>query len=856
MKNNFFQKNKKTLGIVLAIVAFAVITLVYFSPIFEGKRLQQHDISMYKGMSKEIADYREATGEATLWTNSMFGGMPAWNISARQNSNLFNEIHPVLSLGLPSPIGAVFIAMLGFFILLLVLDCSVWLSFVGALAYGFTSYMFIIIGAGHNTKAFAIAYMAPVIAGVLLAYKGKYLWGAVLTAFALALEVKANHLQITYYLLLILIILIVAEFISDIKAKKLGHFFKASAVLLLAAVFGIMTNFTILYANYDFGKETTRGKPVLVNNESNQTKGLDRDYITQWSYGKGETWSLLIPNVKGGATGRISDMNYTLDRASQWIRNIGQGNSKSRVVKKNPALDKADRQFRDNVAQSNAYWGDQPGTSGPVYVGAIVVFLFIFGALTVKGKLKWALLIATLLSILLSWGKNFMGLTDFFIDYIPGYNKFRAVSMTLVIAEVTMPLLGFLGLAELVKSPENAKKNMTKFFIALGITAGFCLLFYLLPKTFFNFLSQEEAKQFAAMSSGKDGAIYAQFASQLENVRVAIFRKDAMRSLVLIILAAIPLFLYAKGKLKTAPAFAILAALIIVDMFSIDKRYLNNDNFVDKTKADKPYTATAADQYILNDKALDFRVADITKDMFNDASTSYFHKSIGGYSGAKLRRYQDVISQYLGPELNQLRTAKTMQDMMALLEQQDVLNMLNTKYIIFNPQSQPFENPFAYGNAWMANNVQVAETPNDEFNALATTDMHQTAVIGKEFEQQVSGYKANTEEGSITLMDYQPNQLTYSFSASENKLVVFSEIWTSKGWTMQIDGQESPLLRANYLLRAAMIPAGQHEIVMRYEPRIWKVGGMISLVSSLIIILGLIGAIVFTLKKQNAPVKA
>ena len=395
---------------------------------------------------------------------------------------------------------------------------------------------------------------------------------------------------------------------------------------------------------------------------------------------------------------------------------------------------------------------------------------------------------------------------------------------------------------------------MTKFFIALGVTAGFCLLFYVMPKTFFNFLSQEEAKQFASMSAGKDGAIYAQFASQLEDVRVAIFRKDALRSLIFIILAAVPLFLYVKGKLKAVPTFAVLAALILVDMFPIDKRYLNNDNFIDKAKFDKPFVASPANQYILNDKALSYRVADITRDMFNDASTCYFHKSIGGYSGAKLRRYQDVITQYLGPGLNRLRSAKTAEDMARQLAQQEVLNMLNTKYIIFNPQSQPFENPFAYGNAWMVNDVQIANTPNDEFNALATSDLHRTAIIGKEFEQEVASYRPQAEDGSITLTDYKPNQLTYSFSASENKLVVFSEIWTSKGWTMRIDGQESPLLRANYLLRAAMVPAGQHEIVMRYEPKIWKVGGIVSLVSSLAIILFAVATIVLSLvKKKEKP---
>ena len=813
---------------IIAILAFAVISWVYFYPVMQGKRVKQHDMEMHKGMAQELTQYRESTGETALWTNSAFSGMPAWNISAPQKTNLFQYVHKVLSIGLPSPLGSVFISMLGFFILLLVLDVGVWVSALGAIAYGFTSYLYIIIGAGHNAKAVAMAYMAPVIAGVLLTYKGKYLWGLVLTAIAASLELYANHLQITYYLILILVVIVIAEFISDIRQKKLLHFVKASLMLVLVAVISVLTFSTKLYANYEFGKETTRGKPVLTSNESNQTKGLDRDYITQWSYGKGETWSLMIPNAKGGASAYIG--------------------------KQNPVLEKADRQFKDSIAQSNAYWGDQPGTSGPVYVGAIVVFLFVLGALTVKGKLKWALLIATILSILLSWGKNFMGFTNFFLDYIPGYDKFRAVSMTLVIAEVTMPLLGFLGLAEMVKSPENAKKNMTKFFIALGVTAGFCLLFYLMPKTFFNFLSQEEAKQFASMSAGKDGAIYAQFASQLEDVRVAIFRKDALRSLIFIILAAVPLFLYVKGKLKAVPAFVVLAALILVDMFPIDKRYLNNDNFIDKAKFDKPFVASPANQYILNDKALSYRVADITRDMFNDASTCYFHKSIGGYSGAKLRRYQDVITQYLGPGLNRLRSAKTAEDMARQLAQQEVLNMLNTKYIIFNPQSQPFENPFAYGNAWMVNDVQIANTPNDEFNALATSDLHRTAIIGKEFEQEVASYRPQAEDGSITLTDYKPNQLTYSFSASENKLVVFSEIWTSKGWTMRIDGQESPLLRANYLLRAAMVPAGQHEIVMRYEPKIWKVGGIVSLVSSLAIILFAVATIVLSLvKKKEKP---
>ena len=835
MNKNFFQKNKNILSIVAAILAFAVITLIYFSPVLQGKRIKQHDIEMHLGMSQEINQFRDATGEQTLWTNAPFGGMPAWNISVSPKGNLTNPVYKGLSLGFPHPIGSVFICMLGFFVLLLVLDCGFWISFIGAIAYGFTSYLFIVIGAGHNAKAMAMAYMAPVIAGVLLAYKGKYLWGWLLTAFAMAFEVRTNHLQITYYLALIIVILVIAELISDIKNKKLGHFFKASVGLAVAAIIGVLTCSTALYGNYEFGKETTRGKPVLASDQDNQTTGLDRDYITQWSYGKGETWTLLIPNAKGGASAYIG--------------------------KQNPALDKADRQFKDTIAQQNAYWGDQPMTSGPVYVGAIVVFLFVLGALTVKGKLKWALLIATLLSILLSWGKNFMGFTNFFLDYIPGYDKFRAVSMTLVIAEVTMPLLGFLGLAELMKDPDGFQKNIKKFYIALGITAGICLLFYLAPKTFFSFLSQGEAEQFAAMSKGKDGAVYAQFASQLEDVRVAIFRKDTLRSLLFIILAAVPLFLYGKGKLKGQIAFPILAVLVLVDMFPVDKRYLNNDKFVSKEQYSKPFTASAADQYILNDNDLDFRVADITKDMFNDASTCYFHKSLGGYSGAKLRRYQDVISQYLGSELNQLRGAKTAQDLMLSLSQQKVINMLNTKYVIFNPNAQPFPNANALGNAWVVNDIRWVSTPNEEIDAIAETNLAHAAIINREFAQQVGNYQlTDSIVPEVTLEDYQPNKLTYRFRPAlrqaqgpqdANYLVVFSEIWTEKGWKMYVDGQEQPLLRANYILRAALIPGGEHDIVMEYAPKAYKVGNTVSFASSLIMILGLIGALIYTFKPKK-----
>ena len=819
MKDIF--KNKQLLGILFAIIAFAAITLVYFSPILEGKRIKQHDIEMYKGMSQEINQFREETGEQSLWTNSMFGGMPAWNIGVKQNSNLMTYVQKIIGLGFPSPIMSVFISMLGFFILLLVMDCKIWISFIGALAYGFTSYLFIVMGAGHNSKAVAMAYMAPVIAGIIMTYKGKYLWGAVLTAIALALEIRAGHIQITYYLFMIVLIFIIAEFIETIRNKKYTEFFKASGILAVVAVLAVLTSTTTLYANYEFGKETMRGKPVLTENTGNQTRGLDRDYVTQWSYGIGETWSLMIPNVKGGASAYI-------------------GND-------NPALENADSRFRSSIAQSNAYWGDQPGTSGPVYVGAIVCFFFVLGLFVVKGKIKWVLLAATILSILLSWGKNFMGFTDFFLDYFPMYNKFRAVSMTLVIAEVCMPILAFLALAEVMRNPECLKKNKIYLYVSFGLTAGLCLLFYIIPDVFFDFLSKGEAEQFAKLGAGKDGAIYQTFASELEKVRMAIFKADAIRSFLFIMISAAVLLISINGKLKNDVAFALLAVLVIIDMYPINKRYLNNDNFIDKRRFEKPFVMSEIDKQILQDNSLNYRVMNLTTSTFNDASTSYFHKSIGGYHGAKLRRYQDIINHYLGG------------DKIGGNGFWNVLNMLNTKYLIYPQNNKAILRPNydTFGNVWIVSDIKWVDTSNEEIAAIENTDVKTTAIVNEEFRNVIGDFQISNVElpyydsRTIKLDSYEPNELVYSFNSTKDELVVFSEIWTNKGWTMWIDGQESPLIRADYILRAAVIPAGNHEIMMRYEPKIWKTGNTIQFISSLILIFGLIGAIVVTYRKSS-----
>ena len=827
---------KKCLPDELAVLLFAVLAFAYFFPAdIEGRILYRHDASAGRGAGQEGIEYLQKTGERSRWTNALFGGMPTYQMAPSYHStdNLTQAIN-AYHLWLPENVWYVFAYLLGFYILLRAFDFRQHLAALGSIIWAFSTYFLIIIAAGHIWKVWALAYLPPLIAGIVLAYRGKYLWGFIVTAIFTAFEINANHVQMTYYYAFIILFLIIAWLVEAIREKQLVRFAKATGVALAAGILGLCMNLSNLYHTWQYSQESMRGKSELVKqNAANQTNsGLERDYITQWSYGIGETWTLLVPNTKGGASVPLSH-NET-------------------------AMAKADPNFMEIYNQIGQYWGEQPGTSGPVYVGAFVMFLFILGLFIVKGPIKWALLAATILSILLSWGKNFMGFTDFFLDHVPGYDKFRAVSMTLVMAEVTMPLLGFLGLAEIAKSPESFKQNLKKFYIALGITAGICLLFYIAPKAFFSFLSQGEAEQFAQLSSGKDGALYQTFATQLEDVRVAIFRKDTLRSLIFILLSAVPIFLYGKGKLKAAPAFAILAALVLIDMFPIDKRYLNNDNFIDKARYNKPFVASAADQSIMNDKTLDFRVADITKDMFNDASTCYFHKSLGGYSGAKLRRYQDVITQYLGGELNQLRSARTGDELVDKLSRTSVLNMLNTKYVIYNPNAPALPNPFAFGNAWIPNDILWVDTPNEEIDALGSTDLAHTAILHKEFAQQVGNYRlTDSIKPQITLTEYLPNKLTYKFSGVSTGSttaiypVVFSEIWTEKGWKLFVDGQEQPLLRANYLLRCALIPSGEHDIVMEYAPKAWKVGNTVSFASSLIMILGLIGALIITFKPKK-----
>lgn len=795
---------KRFIPYLAVVLIFLIVILAYFTPLLEGKRLQQSDITQWKGMSKEITDYRAKTGEEALWTNSMFGGMPAYQISVKHKGNLIRYVDDIFKLGLPHPANLVFIYFIGFFILLMVMKVDPWLALGGALAFAFSSYFFIILEAGHNSKAHAIGYMAPVIAGILLTYRGRYLAGSLLTALFLALQLNANHLQITYYLALMVVLLGIYELVMAIRVKQIPAFAKSTGLLFVAALLALSVNITNIWSTWEYGKETIRGKSELSSKAEIRTSGLDKDYATQWSYGVGETFSLLIPNTKGGASGSIGN------------------NAK--------AMEAVDNQYAQSVAGQNHYWGNQPFTSGPVYVGAIMLFLFVLGLFIYKGKLKWWLLSVTVLSILLSWGKNFMPLTDFFLHYVPGYNKFRAVSMILVIAELAIPLLGILTLKEIVENPGIIRSKAKYFYTALGLTGGLALIFYLLPQTFFSFLSQMEVGAVAEQRKSLDAAQFNQFDALIYNMkmaRVAIFKADAMRSVLFIAVAAALLWLYSRAKMDRWMIVGGMVILIAADLIPIAHRYLNNDNFVRKSIVANPYQPTTADALILKDVDPNFRVFNTTVNTFQEAHTSFFHKSIGGYHGAKLRRYQELIDHHLS------------------LGNMEVLNMLNTKYFIVadeNRRPVPELNMDALGHAWFVKEVQMVDNADAEIDALTDFAPERTAVVDKRFASNVEGYTYKADStATIELTQYQPNKLKYAFKSSTDQLVVFSEIYYDKGWNAYIDGKKAPYFRADYVLRAMVVPAGNHEIEFRFEPNVFVVGEKVSFASSLLLILMLVG---------------
>ena len=788
---------KKMIPDMVAILVFAVISFAYFCPaVTEGRILSQHDSVAGIGAGQEGKEYLERTGERTRWTNSIFGGMPTYQMAPSYDStDLLKGIENLYHLYLPTYVWYVFVMLLGFYILLRAFNFKVWMAGLGAIIWAFSSYFFIIIAAGHIWKFITLAYIPPTIAGMVLCYRGKYWLGGLVTALFVALQISSNHVQMSYYFLFVMLFMAIAYGVQAYQQKTLARFGKSTGVLVVAGLIGVCINLSNLYHTYEYSKESMRGKSELVKeNSANQTSsGLERDYITQWSYGIGETFSLLVPNVKGGASVPLA------------------ANEK--------AMEKANPMYGSIYSQLGQYWGEQPGTSGPVYVGAFVVFLFVLGLFIVKGPMKWALLAATVLSILLSWGKNFMGFTDFFIDYVPMYNKFRAVSSILVIAEFTIPLLAMLALKEVVATPSIIKERKKDFLISFGLTGGLALLFAVLPKVFFpSYVSTMEMNALQGIPADQLVPLLA----NLEEVRMSLFTSDAWRSFFIVLLGVGLVWAYGMGKLKQHVLIGALAVLCLVDMWSVNKRYLYDEQFVEKQVQTQGFRQTETDKMILEDEALDYRVLNLASNTFNENNTAYWHKSVGGYHAAKLRRYQEMIEEHISGEMQGLYQAVA--DAGGDMEQLDpsafpVLNMLNTRYFIFplqGGQTVPLANPFALGNAWFVDEVDYVNNANEEIEAIHGLNPTEKAVVDKKFESVVKSLPSDST-ATIELVAYEPNYLKYEVNSDKGGTVVFSEIYYP-GWKSTIDGQEVAHGRANYILRAMNVPAGQHVVEFRFDP--------------------------------------
>ena len=804
------------LGIILF---FIVLAYGYLFPLLEGKVIQMPDIEHWRGMSKELNDFREETGEEGIWTNSMFGGMPGYMISVRYPGNLAGFITGNIR-KIFSTASFIILYLLGFYILLSSLKVKRWLSVAGAVAFGFSSYFLIILAAGHMTKANAIAFLAPMTAGVLLTFRKKYLAGSILFALFFSLELLAGHLQITYYGFILIALFGLTQLVFAIKEKTLPDFFKALLFLVVGAVIGIGMNFSRLYTSWEYSKDTIRGPSELTSNNENKTSGLDKDYVVQWSYGIDETLTMLIPNFKGGA----SQVNPGINSESyRTMREKGVQNP------------------RQTIRAVSMYHGNQPATSGPVYMGAIVVFLFILGLYIVKGPYKWWLLSATVISVILSWGGNIMWLTNFLLDYLPFYNKFRAPSMTLVIAEFAMPLLGFIALNNIITGKTDKKIWLHGLKWSVIITAGLALLFAILPGIAGNFTNATDAVRYP------DWLMDSVVAD-----RNAMLRTDAFRSFIFIVLAAGAVWLWKIKKIKTTPLIISIGILILADLWTVDKRYLNNENFIPKRQAENPFPKMPADEAILKDKELYFRVLPL-QNPFQDARTSYYHKNVGGYHAAKLRRYQEFIDHHLQPELQQFVTSlQNRQSADSTLQSLDAINMMNTKYIIYDLNQAPIRNPYQMGNAWLVENYKIVENADEEIEAMKDVDPAETAVIDKRFKNFVDGKQFLKDlAGSVKLTEYQPNYLKYIANTSSEQLTVFSEIYYEKGWKAYVNGEEVPHFRVNYVLRALVLPPGENTIEFKFEPASYYLGNKISLASSLLLILAIAGYMFTEIRKKK-----
>ena len=831
---------KKLLPDLIAILAFVLLSFAYFFPAdIENRILFQHDTAAGAGAGQEVKEYYEQTGERSRWTNSLFGGMPMYQIAPSYDSTKSLQwVQKAYQLFLPDYVCLTFMLMLGFYILLRVFGIPVWLAGLGGIMWAFSSYFFILISAGHIWKFITLAYVPPTIAGIVLAYRGKLLWGGILTALFVALQITSNHVQMSYYFFFVILFFVGAYFEKAWRTKTLPQFFKASAVLIVAALVGIAANVSNLYHTYAYSKETMRGKSELVQtgDAAKQTSsGLDRDYITQWSYGIDETLTLLVPNFKGGASAALSQSET--------------------------AMSKANPMYSSLYGSLTQYFGTQPMTSGPVYVGAFVLFLFVLGCFIVKGPLKWALIGATFFSIVLSWGKNFMPLTDFFIDYVPLYNKFRAVSSILVIAEFTIPLLAIFALKRLLEEPEILKQEKKPLGISLLLTAGIALLLAVAPGSIGSgYVPAQEAQmlQNAVNQQMIPANELSGILANLGEMRAELVSSDALRSFIIIGIGCSLLWLYASGKLRSSLTIAGITILCLADMWGVNKRYLNDAQFVPHSIRTETFTKTNTDELILQDTSLDYRVLNFATSTFDDNNTSYWHKSVGGYHPAKLRRYQEMIEHHISPEMQAaykvIATAGGEMDSVDANKFR-VLNMLNTKYFIFpagqQRQTVPILNPHAYGNAWFVNKVQYVNNANEEIDALDSIIPTETAVVDARFKDVLKGATESYKDSlsSIRLTSYAPNRLTYETNNAQDGIAVFSEIYYPDGWHVTIDGQPAELARADYILRTMYVPAGQHTIEMRFDPTSLHVTEGIAYGALALLVIGIIVAVLITKRK-------
>lgn len=814
---------KQFIPYAVALVVIFAVLLIFLSPMLSGKIIAQPDIMQHAGMSKESKDYYQQTGEQAFWTTRLFSGMPTYLISMQYNDILVSKLDKVFMLFLHPHMGYIFLLFAGFLFLMKVMKLDTWVAIIAALAFTLSSYFIIILQVGHTSKLHAIGYMAPYLASVILIYQKKYKWGALLAALFLALNIRSNHLQVTYYLAMITLFVAIYFTIVYIKEKDWKHIGYATSIMVATAVLGALLNFSLMYVTNEFSKETTRGKSELST--AQETTGLNKDYITQWSYGIDETMTFLIPNFKGGVSDRIA------------------------TVAPN-SLSAADRQWKDVVGSWEAYWGNQPFTSGPVYAGAVVMLLFFISlAFIWKNKISIPLILVTILAIMLAWGRNFMPLTNFFIDYVPLYSKFRTPSMILIIAELIIPIFFAFQVYDIFKNPDFYKKNLKKILIISGIVCAIVFFIAISPSAFSNFLSprdQEVISQYQAQ-----GYQMNDFVASLVAVRAKMLSNDAWRTLIFMLITLLVIVLYIKKSIPKSAFLISLGLLVAIDLIPVNKRYLNESHFISKKKYENPYPLTPADQYILADnKDGQGKVLNLTANVFNDASTAYYHRDIGGYNAAKLKRYQELIDYHLMPEIQRFAAvfnnqALTLGKIDSALANLNVINMLNTKYIILQKDQMPLINAHACGYAWNVNDVKLVPNADAEIIELATIDPHKTLVIQNKYwdEKYNDALSSLDTNFKIEITNFSPNEINYKYSSSAPQIVAFSEVYYPE-WEMQIDGNEQPIMKANYVIRAAYLPAGDHEIKMHFVPRIYNKAKPITLTANILFILLLIGAIV------------